>query len=169
MDGLDGRPDLGHGQRPGAGIVALRAQHQKRRAVHYQRVASVFLHKMRKRGLARLGDQAAGQHHRGNGRDAGERGTDNFFDDNHTFGAKPFGFVFIAGESVHGFPAGLVKLIASSGSCTAPLTTGTRPVSFMPRWLSVTNTRISLTPAGSPETVAVRAAPLLTRCTTQFP
>ena len=36
----------------------------------------------------------------------------------------------------------------------------------MPRRLSVTNTRISLMLAGNPETVAVRAAPLLTKCTT---
>ena len=45
--------------------------------------------------------------------------------------------------------------MASSGSFTVPWTTGTRPASCMPRRLSVTNTRISLTPAGSPETVAV--------------
>ena len=48
---LDGRPDPGQHRRPGAGIVALRAEDQERRAVHDQRVTSVFTHQMRQEVL----------------------------------------------------------------------------------------------------------------------
>ena len=51
---INRRPDLGQHRRPAAGIVALRAENQKRCTVHNQRMTSVLRHQMRQRVVVGL-------------------------------------------------------------------------------------------------------------------
>ncbi len=61
MEVFDGGPHLGERGRPVAGVVRLRAQHQKRRAVHQQCIASILLDQAGYRALRGLSIELTGE------------------------------------------------------------------------------------------------------------